>query len=143
MALKQALLEYYNQNSSFTPYQKLKSARAQRLVCAHDISHLIFGCATDLEGEITVQLWTKHAAQMSLSATDKIMYLLEYEALRLVVNREALSFFIVRHRDFRIFNTDISARARNMISKWQYFKGEDFFEERILDIRKKFGISIL
>jgi hypothetical protein len=49
MTLQEALSGYYLKNPSFTAYYQLKSERAKRLVRAHDISHLVFGCATDPE----------------------------------------------------------------------------------------------
>jgi ubiquinone biosynthesis protein Coq4 len=143
MTLKEALHEYYRLNAFFTPYQQLKSERARKLIRAHDISHLIFGCTTDLEGEMTVLLWKKYGVQVNLSLVEKIRYFLEFEALRLILNWQAVQFLLFRRKHFKRLESEVRKRSQTMKTKWRYFEEDAFLDQNVHDIRKQFNIAVI
>jgi len=142
MTLREAIAAYYRENATFTPYSQLRSERAQRLVRAHDISHLIFGCGTDLEGEVAVQLWTKHAVDIRVSALQKLAYLVQPEALKLVLNPQAIRFWTTRRSEVRRLNEDIRRRSHEMRRKWILFEEDQYMDCSVRELRTNLNVRI-
>ena len=138
-----ALDHYYIQNPSFTPYANLYSERARRLVRAHDITHLVFGCATDQDGELRVQLWTRHAVEIKLSLFEKLQYFLELEALKLVLNLDLILFAIRHGQEVKKMNVEVALRAKEMTRKWRYFDEDSYMEKTVEEIRRDFNIQVI
>jgi ubiquinone biosynthesis protein Coq4 len=141
LTLGDALQLYYAQNPQFTVWSGYKSERARKLVKAHDVTHLIFGCDTSLLGEMRVQLWTKFGVK-SFSLRESFLYAQDKEARVLLKNPVgywAMFLFFLKHiNEIR----KIRARAKMMSQKWVYFEEEAYMTSKIGDIRKRFNIVI-
>ena len=99
MTLEDALRRHYPLNPQFTVWSQCKSDNAKKLVKAHDIIHLVFGCDTSLLGEMRVQLWAKFAVQ-KFSFKESLAYARDKEAkvlLKNTVGYLAMFWFFIRH----------------------------------------------
>ena len=85
ITLQDALRKHYLLNPQFTVWSQYKSDNAKKLVKAHDISHLVFGCDTSLLGEMRVQLWAKFAVQ-KFGFKESLTYARDKEAKVLLKN---------------------------------------------------------
>lgn len=110
---------------------------------AHDIAHLIFSCSTDDEGELRVQLWTRHGVYINLSFTEKIRYLMNIDALKLVLNFDALKFSLNRSRELKQINSEVKKRANRMTHKWPYLEEDAFMNRTVDKLRNEFNILII
>jgi hypothetical protein len=141
LTLGDALQLYYAHNPQFTVWSGYRSERARRLVKAHDVSHLIFGCDTSLLGEMRVQLWTKFGVK-SFSLKESFLYARDKEARVLLKNPVgywAMFLFFLKHiSEIR----KIRAQSKKMSQKWIYFEEDAYMALKIGDIRRRYNIIL-
>lgn len=141
LTLQEALDIHYALNPQFTHWHKYHSEVAQKLVKAHDISHLVFGCDTQLLGEMQVQLWAKFAVQ-KFGWRDTLKYARDKESKVLLKNpvgyRRMLLFFIQNFSQVK----KIKHQAANMLKPWRYFEEDQYLSTPLGDIRAAYGIVI-
>ena len=142
MTLQDGLRKHYLLNPRFTPWDDYKGENAKKLVKAHDISHLVFGCDTSLLGEMLVQLWAKFAVQ-KFSFKESLTYARDKEAKVLLKNPVgylAMFVFFVKH-----FSeiARVRRQAKLMPAKWIYFNEDAYLMMSVGDIRKRFGIIVI
>jgi hypothetical protein len=142
MTLTQALSSHYVLNPQFTIWSNYKSGIAQKLVKAHDISHIIFGCDTSLLGEMRVQLWAKFGVQ-KFAFQESITYARNKEARVLLKNPVgywAMFLFFLKHFDEV---RKVRAKSKVMFKKWHYFQEDLYMTKTIGEIREQFGIDVV
>jgi len=141
LTLADALSQHYERNPQFTIWSAYKSENAKKLVKAHDIMHIIFGCDTTLLGEMRVQLWSKFGVK-SFGLRESFRYARDKEARVLLKNpvgyRRMLLFFLKHIGEIK----EIRAQARKMSRKWVYFDEDIYMTLKIGEIRKRFNIFI-
>lgn len=142
LTLTEALRQHYVLNPQFTVWNVYKSAIAQKLVLAHDISHIVFGCDTSLLGEMRVQLWAKFGVQ-SFGFKESLVYASDKEAKVLLKNPVgywSMLVFFIKH-----FNEVFKVRrqAKSMLRKWVYFNEQAHMRMTVRDIRQQFGIQVI
>jgi hypothetical protein len=141
LTLANALQLHYERNPQFTIWSTYKSERAKKLVKAHDITHIIFGCDTTLLGEMRVQLWSKFGVK-SFGLRESFRYAQDKEARVLLKNpvgyRRMLLFFLKHIGEIR----KVRAQAKKMSQKWVYFDEDNYMTSKIGEIRKRFNIVI-
>jgi hypothetical protein len=142
MTLTDALRKHYQLNPQFSVWSSYRSEIAQKLVKAHDLSHIIFGCDTSLLGEMRVQLWAKFAVQ-KFAFMESLSYARDKEAKVLLKNPVgywAMFLFFIKH-----FNevSKVRIKAKRMTGKWVYFQEEFFMHQTVSEIRRKFGIEVI
>jgi hypothetical protein len=141
VTLEAALKRHYELNPHFTPWQLYRSDEAKNLVRAHDITHLLFGCDTQLLGEMKVQLWAMFAVEKQ-SWSERIRYARDKESRVLIKNpigyRRMLIFFIRNIREVR----RVKAQAAGMSKKWRFFDEERHFQRTLGQIRAEYGIAL-
>ena len=142
LALSEALRQHYVLNPQFTVWSAYKSDVAQKLVRAHDISHIVFGCDTSLLGEMRVQLWAKFGVQ-SFGFKESLSYARDKEAKVLLKNPVgywSMFVFFLKH-----FNEVFKVRrqARFMPRRWVYFNEKAYMQMTVRDIRQQFGIRVI
>lgn len=141
LTLEESLHQHYLLNPQFTVWNKYKSETAQKLVRAHDISHIIFGCDTSLLGEMRVQLWAKFGVQ-SFGLKESWRYAQDKEAkvlLKNPVGYRAMFTFFLRNFD-EVFK--VRSKAKSMTKRWVYFNEHAYMAMTVHDIRKQFGIQV-
>ena len=142
LTLNEALRNHYLLNPQFTIWSEYKSEVAQKLVRAHDISHIIFGCDTSLLGEMRVQLWAKFGVQ-SFGFKESWRYAKDKEAKVLLKNPVGYwSMFVFFLKNFdEVFK--VRSNAKSMTKRWVYFNEHSFMAMTVHDIRKQFGIQVI
>lgn len=142
LTLGEALRRHYLLNPHFTVWSDYRSPIAKKLVKAHDISHLVFGCDTSLMGEMRVQLWTKFAVQ-KFGFKESLTYARDKEAKVLLKNpvgyRAMFLFFIKNIAQVG----KVRSHAKRMAGKWIYFEEDSFMRRTVGDIRQQFGIVVI
>ena len=142
MTLEEGLRKHYLLNPQFTPWRDYTSENAKRLIKAHDVSHLVFGCDTSLLGEMRVQLWAKFAVQ-KLSFKETLAYARDKEARVLLKNPAgywAMFMFSIKHfGEFR----RVHKRSLNMFGPWVFFNEDAYMAMPVGAIRKQFGIVVI
>ena len=142
MALQDGLRKHYLLNPQFTHWSDYKSDNAKKLVKAHDISHLIFGCDTSLLGEMRVQLWAQFAVR-KFSFTESMAYAGDKEARVLLKNPVGYLgmfwFFVTHFSEIR----RVRKQSQQMSKKWVYFEEDAFMTMAVGDIRTRFGIVVI
>lgn len=142
LTLAEALRRHYALNPQFTVWSNYKSSVAQKLVKAHDISHIVFGCDTSLLGEMRVQLWANFAVQ-KFGFAESLTYAKDKESRVLLKNPVGywlMLVFFVKHVE-EIFK--VRRQSKLMQKKWVYFDEEKYMKMTVLAIRKQFGIVVL
>ncbi len=142
MTLAAALDQHYVLNPQFTIWSDYKSDIAKKLVRAHDLSHILFGCDTSLLGEMRVQLWAKYGVR-KFGFKESLRYAKDKEAKVLLKNPVgywAMFVFFITH-----FGEvgKVRARSKVMSKKWLYFEEDTYIQKTVGQIRKDFGIRIL
>lgn len=142
LSLAEALRMHYLLNPQFTVWSDYKSSVAQKLVKAHDISHIVFGCDTSLLGEMRVQLWAKFGVQ-KFGFKDSLAYAKDKESrvlLKNPVGYGSMLVFFVKHLE-EIFK--VRHQSKSMEKKWVYFDEDQYMETTVFAIRKQFGVEVL
>ena len=142
MTLQDGLCKHYLLNPQFTPWSDYKSDNAKKLVKAHDISHLIFGCDTSLLGEMRVQLWAKFAVH-KFSFKESLTYARDKEARVLLKNPVgylSMFWFFVTH--FSEIGR-VRKQSQQMSKKWVYFDEDVYMTTAVGNIRTRFGIVVI
>ena len=142
LPLAEALQRHYVLNPQFTVWSDYKSDVAQKLVKAHDISHIVFGCDTGLLGEMRVQLWAKFGVQ-KFGLRESFAYAKDKESRALLRNPvgywSMLVFFLKHFAEI----PKVRSQSKLMRKKWIYFDEDAHMAMRVHDIRAQFGIVVL
>lgn len=142
LPLNEALHRHCLLNSQFTIWSNYQSEIAKKLVKAHDISHLVFGCDTSLLGEMRVQLWAKFGVQ-KFGFKESLMYAKDKEAKVLLKNpvgyKAMLLFFIKNIAEVG----KVRSQAKQMAEKWIYFEEDHYMQDTVGEVRAKFGIAVI
>lgn len=142
MTLGETLRRHYLLNPQFTVWSDYRSAIARKLVQAHDISHIIFGCDTSLLGEMRVQLWAKFGVH-KFGYKESLMYARDKEAkvlLKNPVGYRAMFLFFIKH----IAEVGkVHSQTKRMSDKWVYFKEDSYTARTVGEIRAQFGIVVI
>jgi ubiquinone biosynthesis protein Coq4 len=142
LTLGEALRRHYLLNPQFTVWSDYHSEIAKKLVKAHDISHLIFGCDTSLLGEMRVQLWAKFGVQ-KFGFKESLMYARDKEAKVLLKNPVgywAMFLFFISHiGEVR----QVRSQAKKMSAQWVYFEEDAYRTTTIGEIRMQLGIVVM
>jgi hypothetical protein len=141
LPLAEALRRHYVFNPQFTVWSHYKSEIAQKLVKAHDISHIVFGCDTGLLGEMRVQLWAKFGVQ-KFGWKESLVYARDKEARVLLKNPVgywAMFLFFIKHFDEV---NKVRLHSKIMKKKWIYFEEDAYMAMAVRDIRKEFRIRV-
>jgi ubiquinone biosynthesis protein Coq4 len=142
LTLTEALRKHYLINPQFTIWSAYKSLVAQKLVKAHDISHIVFGCDTSLLGEMRVQLWAKFGVQ-SFGLAESLRYAKDKEAKVLLKNPVgywAMFKFFIKHINEI---SKVRMQSKQMVKKWVYFDEHKYMEMTVEQIRDEFHIRVL
>jgi ubiquinone biosynthesis protein Coq4 len=142
LTLAKALEIHYSLNPQFTYWNKYNSDIAKKLVKAHDIAHIVFGCDTTLLGEMRVQLWTKFGVK-SFSLKETLKYARDKESRVLIMNPigyYAMLIFFIKHLSEA---GKVKKQAKIFYKKWEYFEEDKYMDKTISEIRKEYNITIL
>ena len=143
LTLKEGLDELY----AGAPEVAVVSARKGKAFRDHDLTHVIFGCDTSLNGEILLNPWVLFGTTMTRSelkhyAADPDVKRLNAEAIDLMGGRlRGYSLFVVYYLPLYVW---IWARhVRCMAMKWPHSSAtEEMLNTPLSELRRQFGIRL-
>ena len=144
LTLREGLQELYLNNPDVAETSNLKGKTFRD----HDLTHVIFGCDTSINGEIALKPWILFGTTISLRelkdyAADEDVQRLnkEGEALlggTLVATVKMMFIFLPQ------FFTTWLFRVRRMHQKWPHSSiSPDMFDTKISALRRAYGIEVL
>lgn len=143
ITLEQALKMHYELNPQFTPWDKYDTFEASRLIKAHDISHVIFGCDTGYGGEFQVQTWVKYGAKLNISPLQMPKYLFNKDLFQIVLPPKLIQYSLTHRKEFREYSKLIKLQAAKMTRKWIYFEEKAYMNKIVGDIRGEYNIDLI
>jgi ubiquinone biosynthesis protein Coq4 len=143
LTLTKALDEHYKINPQFTPWYKYQNNQASRMIKAHDITHLIFGCDTSYSGEYAVQTWAKYRVKIKIPFWEMYKYLFNKDMIQLILPPKLIQYSWTHRSEFAQLKKKIKTQTNLMTKKWEYFQEEHYMNKTISEIREEYGIKIL
>lgn len=144
LTLQQGLDELYANN----PEVAATSNRKGKSFHDHDLTHVIFGCDTSIQGELALKPWILFGTTISMQEMKD--YAADEEVQRLNKEGEALlgGFFIGSLKIIFIFLPQFLAtwlfRVRKMHQKWPHSSiNSEMFDRTIADLRHEYGIKVM
>lgn len=105
----------------------------------HDVIHVVFGCPTDLSGEIMAHLWTVLGTDVKLSELRRVtMHRDHRQALREIGHGRVLAMWI--QNAGRFASTWIA--ARRMTGRLKVENIPALMDRSLCDIRRDLGIRV-
>ena len=144
LTLREGLQELYLNN----PEVAATSNRKGKIFHDHDLTHVIFGCDTSINGEIALKPWILFGTTLSLReikdyAADEDVQRLNKEGETLLGGPLLATFKIIFIFLPQFFITWLF-RVRRMHQKWPHSSiSPDMFDTRISDLRSAYGIEVL
>lgn len=136
LTLAQGLREYRQANPELIESSDPPSAEMLR---RHDAAHVVFGCSTDLRGEVLIHAWTVFATTQSIREAHDASRVMEHRQLFAELGWEVA----------RTAATTIPGIARavlqglRMTRKWPYHDFEAHLDRPLAEIRREFGIRVV
>jgi hypothetical protein len=145
LTLKEAIELHYQVNPQFTRYNLFATQEGRDNVKYHDISHIIYGCDTSIDGESKVQIWNNNGSK---NTTPKLSLRLIFSSDIKVLMAIAFSPDLIKHilknlDKINALKKDIKSQASKMHKKWVYGKEDQYMDKTLGEIRAEYGIQIL
>ena len=152
------MLEYQKQNceltlregvsiyhSSFPDGKEIYKDKSEKKIWRyHDATHVIFGMDVSLEEEAILDTWAIWGTDFTLIQALSYYKLPELKELQdKLLSEVKVSGFLKLYKN--VFKTKIKVLKRvwKMKKKWPYQFPNEFYDRKIGDLRKEYGISIL
>lgn len=140
LTLRQALQAFRTESDVVPVMTELSGRGLGGKLQAHDVSHVLFGCPSTVEGEIVLARWNL------FGATD--FGQIYGRGLMQPEGRELFrkAFHKARPRDFTrgIVRGFVAVyRALRMTRRWPTFEYERYLDQRLVEIRCEFGIQLV
>ena len=142
LTLREALQMHYQLNPQFTSFEKYSNSFSSKMIKAHDIAHIIFGCDTSYSGEYAVQTWVKCGVKQNLNWKELPNFIFNKDLIGLVLPPKLIQYSMTHILEFVKIKKKIKEQAKFMNKKWNYFTEEDFMDRTIEQIREEFGIKL-
>ncbi len=106
---------------------------------AHDAIHVLFGCSTDLSGEIIAHVWTAFGTTLSMHDMRRVnMHDDHRQVLDQIGHRRLLGTWARSIPGF----AGTLVRALRMKRRWPAESFEQFLDRRLCDLREEFGVRL-
>jgi ubiquinone biosynthesis protein Coq4 len=140
LTLQNALDQYYLEHPDFYQPSDM-DAESKKVFLAHDVCHVIFGCDTNIRGEVIAEQWIMNGT--NVGAKNYMDALLNNEttvaAVQDTINPKS------------IFQGIISApvalktlwRARKLEPKWDFYNYQKYLQTSVNQIRAEYKIKII
>ena len=152
------MLEYQKQNceltlregvsiyhSSFPDGKEIYKDKSEKKIWRyHDATHVIFGMDVSLEEEAILDTWAIWGTDFTLIQALSYYKLPELKELQdKLLSEVKVSGFLKLYKN--VFKTKIKVLKRvwKMKKKWPYQFPNEFYDRKIGDLRKEYGINIL
>ena len=143
LTLREGLEELYQH----APEVADVSQRKGKMFIDHDLTHVLFGCDTSLQGEILLKPWilfgtTINRAELKAYAADADVQMLNEEGVRLMGGRlRAYTLFLVYY--LPLFFWIWLRYVRGMSAKWPHSNvTEGMLDTPLDELRRTYGIRL-
>ena len=142
LTLKEGVSIYH---SSFPDGKEIYKDKSEKKIWRyHDATHVIFGMDVSLEEEAILDTWAIWGTDFTLIQALSYYKLPELKELQdKLLSEVKVSGFLKLYKN--VFKTKIKVLRRvwKMKKKWPYQFPNEFYDRKICDLRKEYGISIL
>lgn len=140
LTLREGLAEYYQHNSGLLVEPSKLSKEEQKVLEAHDICHILFGCDTTPSSELLIE--TCSVFGTTLSWREYLIYI-QHPIVRESV--EQLGWWVLVKSVILSLPKIVQAIANSlrMNKKWSPFDYDRYLDKSLRDIRLEFGIKII
>ena len=142
LTLKEGVSIYH---SSFPDGKEIYKDKSEKKIWRyHDATHVIFGMDVSLEEEAILDTWAVWGTDFTLIQALSYYKLPELKELQdKLLSEVKVSGFLKLYKN--VFKTKIKVLKRvwKMKKKWPYQFPNEFYDRKIGDLRKEYGISIL
>ena len=142
LTLKEGVSIYH---SSFPDGKEIYKDKSEKKIWRyHDATHVIFGMDVSLEEEAILDTWAIWGTDFTLIQALSYYKLPELKELQdKLLSEVKVSGFLKLYKN--VFKTKIKVLKRvwKMKKKWPYQFPNEFYDRKIGDLRKEYGISIL
>jgi len=108
-------------------------------IAVHDAIHVIFGCRTGLHDELAAHVWTALGTTYQARDMARVnMHNDHREVLRRIGHSQLLRTWITQLS----MVAKIAYRAHRMTERFPAHRFDQFLDQRLVDIRRKFNIRI-
>lgn len=105
----------------------------------HDVIHVLFGCPTDLDGEIAAHAWTMFGTTVSIKDMRRVNVHRDHRAVLAEIGHWRLMKRWLRSLPIVV---SVAHRALRMRRRWPADEFASFLDESLCDIRGEFGIRL-
>ena len=139
ITLQQGLDQFHEKNRKYFS-ERDHSSKGEEFLKCHDITHVVFGCATTLYGEGVVKVWTTFGTTLSFWQ---------------VINgyREVSAFQLFKMYTFRHIIKNIGrfvlsipkviTNAKKMNKPWPFREYQSYLNKPVAEIRREFNILVV
>lgn len=141
LTLKQGLEEYFAANPTLVDSTTTSSKAIGLYLNNHDVSHVVFGTATNLSGEMLQDTWTFLAIDVSVRqyVHDFVKEEEGQEIMKSALKWELIPVFFA----FVFTLPRLAWRSWKMSKKWPWKEWEGYLDVSLAEIRREFGIRVL
>lgn len=146
------MFEYQQQNSALTlddglgEYRRVNphliessDPQSVEMLRCHDATHVVFGCDTDLRGEVLVHAWTVLGTTQSIRDAHQATGAMEHQQLFADLGlRAGLVAFRTIPGIARVIR-----RGLRMSRKWPYSAFQPYLDRPLAEIRREFDIRVV
>jgi len=105
----------------------------------HDVIHVLFGCPTNLSGEISAHVWTIFGTTMTIREMHSVNRHADHKAVLKEIGHTKL---IRRWLKALPSIVDTFSRSRKMFKQWPAEEYEAYLDRPLDEIRSEFNISL-
>lgn len=134
--LAEALGEYRRANPDLIEAAEPEGIEMLR---RHDAAHVVFGCTTDLRGEVLVHAWTVFGTTQSIREAHDSMQVMEHRQL---FDQLGLDVALTACKSIPGV-ARVTMRGLRMRRKWVYDDFDVHMHRPLADIRRDFGIRVV
>ncbi|MEM7593914.1 MAG: hypothetical protein AAF383_20815 [Cyanobacteria bacterium P01_A01_bin.83] len=138
--LQQGLEEYYASIPGLTIVEDVEDQEIAKMLTLHDVTHVIFGCNTTIEGEFLCDTWAMVASNVSFSKY--LEYLKDPETQQIF---QEIGYLQVIWMGIKSLPKIIKVylNSRKMTKKWGWEDYREYLNRPLKDIRQEFNICLV
>ena len=138
--LQQGLEEYYASIPGLTAIEDVKDQEIAKMLTLHDVTHVVFGCNTTIEGEFLCDTWAMVASNVSLSKY--LEYLKNQETQQIF---QEIGYLQVMRMGIQSLPKIIRVylHSRKMTKKWGWDDYQKHLDRSLQEIRQEFNICLV
>ncbi|MGF1488781.1 MAG: hypothetical protein ACFBSE_16975 [Prochloraceae cyanobacterium] len=138
--LQQGLAEYYASIPGLIIPEATKDKETAKMLTLHDVTHVIFGCSTEIEDEFLCDTWTIFGSNVSFS---KYLEYMQYPESQQIFKE--VGYLKIIWIGIKIFPQILKViwQTRKMSKKWGWTNYKKYLYRPLKDIRQVYNICLV